>query len=94
MKGVVILQLPVKDDRAFRSYDFITEHFGKVDMEGYKEVWQGLLPDEFTLEDIFEMCNCRHPRGYEGHSMSVSDIVIINGKRWFCNDIGWKEMDK
>ena len=74
--------------------DFITEHFGKVDMEGYKEVWQGLLPDEFTLEDIFEMCNCRHPRGYEGHSMSVSDIVIINGKRWFCNDIGWKEMDK
>ena len=93
MKEIIIMQLPVEDDRAFRNYDSVMSVHGKVTTDGYKEVWRGFLPEGFTPDDVFEMCNCRHPKGYAGHSMSVSDVVIMDGKHYFCDWIGWKEME-
>lgn len=48
------------------------------------------------LEELFRIFNIDHPADFKGHSLSVSDIVIlnINGKTssWYCNDMGWTEI--
>lgn len=96
MKCVRVLQLrkDAKDWRykAFTAYEVMMKVFGKIEMDDYEEVYSGVMRDNVTLEDVFEMGNWRHPEGWKGHSMSVSDIVEIDGKKWYCNDVGWKEL--
>lgn len=51
------------------------------------------INEEDILEELFEMFNINHPEDFEGHSMSVGDIVIIERKNvWFCDSIGWKKI--
>ena len=48
------------------------------------------------LEELFRIFNIDHPADFKGHSLSVSDIVIldINDKTssWYCDDTGWTEI--
>lgn len=50
------------------------------------------------LEFIFRQCN--HVDGSEWiqnkelRSLSVGDMVVLNGQVWVCCDVGWKEMEK
>lgn len=93
---VRILQLPITDDRAFRSFDETVKGKG-FDCTEYTEVWNTLLPDEMTLENIFQLLNeYEKPENYHGHSLSVSDLVEItkNGttETYFCNPIGWQKV--
>lgn len=93
---VRILQLPVEDDRAFRSFDEAVKGEG-FDRKAYTEVWRTLLPDEMTLENIFQLLNeYDKPEGFHGHSLSVSDLVEItkDGKTetFYCQPIGWQKV--
>jgi YodL-like len=45
------------------------------------------------LEVLFETYNIRHPVGYEGRSMSVSDVIIIGETAWSCDCQGWRAVD-
>ena len=67
---------------AYRSLDSIDY----VHPEYYKKTYEGEIEtdktDEFEiLEEIFTLLNVNHPEDYKGHSLSVSDIVNLNGKR-------------
>ena len=44
-------------------------------------------------EELFHVFNTEHPVGYTGRSMSVSDIVVVNGKAYFCDTIGFKPVE-
>ncbi|MCD8337408.1 MAG: YodL domain-containing protein [Lachnospiraceae bacterium] len=48
------------------------------------------------LEDIYVRFNADLPEDYEGHSLSVSDVVLVNqnGKAsaWYVDSIGFKEL--
>lgn len=92
---VRIFQLPITDDRAFRSFDETVKGQG-FDRKAYTEVWNTLLPVEMTLENIFQMLNEYKPEGFHGHSLSVSDLVEItkNGKTetYFCEPFGWQKV--
>ena len=76
------------------------ELMGKLpDRADYEKVYSGRLDDiEYNdkLEGIFVKFNMNRPDDFEGHSLSVSDIVVIedeNGKKaHYVDDIGFKDI--
>ena len=65
----------------------------------YKEVYSGdVVPDEYgpthTLEDLFQTFNINHPADFKGHSLSVSDVVELDGRYWYCDSVGWLDITK
>lgn len=70
---------PEKDDKnlMFMSYEFTVLH-GGINADSYELVFDGDLPAQ-TVEDVFRIFNLEHPNGYRGRSMSVSDIVWMEG---------------
>ena len=77
---------------AFLSWDSL-EHFGLTfDRSIYDEVFAGDVPCE-NLGEVFYMFNMEHPAGYRGHSLSVSDVVEMNSRFYFCDSFGWKEIN-
>ena len=76
----------------FRSYDCAMERAGQIDPAIYKTVFDGNV-DAQDLEDIFAVLNFDLPVGYNGHSLSVSDIVETeDGGCFYCDSIGFKEL--
>jgi hypothetical protein len=45
------------------------------------------------LERLFIMFNLNHPADFRGHSLSVSDVVAIEGKHYYCDSIGFVELN-
>lgn len=49
------------------------------------------------LESIYETFNCRRPKDFIGHSLSVSDVVAIKfgeaKKAYYCDSFGFKEIE-
>ena len=63
----------------------------------YHEVYQGKLEQEETLEDLYIRFNQdKLPEGYEGHSLSVSDIVVLDRdgeeQAWYVDRFGYTEV--
>ena len=76
----------------FMGYDFTMSH-GGIDPSDYKCVFDGNVECS-DLEEVFTLCNEDHPIGYNGHSLSVSDIVDVEGDGcYFCDRVGFKKLD-
>ena len=45
------------------------------------------------LEQLFYVFNVNPPAHFKGHSLSMSDIVEIGDKRYYCDIMGWKEIE-
>lgn len=84
-------------DFGFVGYDRVISHKGEgsVKLENYDLVYDCDVQSsyEVPLEDLYFIFNERRPEDFEGHSMSVSDVVWIDGTYWYCDDIGWKKLD-
>ena len=97
MKNLKVLQISksASDSRRkkFMRYDWVVDHYGKIDPTDYECVYESQIPDDMFYDDVFEMCNINHPLGYRGHSLSVSDIVVIDGKAKYCDSFGWKNVE-
>ena len=65
----------------------------KVNSEIYDKVFEGAVEVD-TLEGVYQMFNCDCPEDFQGHSLSVSDVVeIVNGENagfYFCDSIGFQ----
>lgn len=70
----------------------------------YSEFINEPVKDDYqALEKLFFIFNAgKKPIGYEGHSLSVGDIVVLKnnifdheekGRAYVCDIIGWKEID-
>ena len=44
------------------------------------------------LEHVFSIFNTKHPAGYCGRSLSVGDVVQLEGKHYLCASIGFTEI--
>ena len=88
----------------FMGYDFFSNFFEKTPFNmtnlGYQNVYTGKLENddvntniEICLHKIFEIFNIRHPEDYKGRSLSVSDIVFIDGNYYYCDSFGWTKLD-
>ena len=77
---------------AFRHYNWCKE---KINLDDYEVVYEGELyyPEmPNALEELFEIFNIRRPEDFKGRSMSVSDIVEVDGKNYYCDAAGWVEL--
>ena len=67
-----------------------------VDKENYTCVYTGRLNPGEGLEDLYYTFNMKRPEDFRGHSMSVSDIVVLHKdgktKAYFCDRIGFTEL--
>jgi hypothetical protein len=77
-----------------------TEAHGGVKPESYEAVYSGEISGTDIaeiLERLYYKFNMEHPEDFRGHSMSVSDIVILsddNGSTThFCDSFGFKQID-
>ena len=64
-----------------------------VDRQNYDLVYTAPLDGKTTLEDIYRTFNLDRPADFRGHSLSVSDVVVINrgGKEeaHYCDSFGF-----
>ena len=67
-----------------------------VDKDNYELVYSGKLEEGTSLEDLYTKFNIDHPEDFRGHSMSVSDVVVIkdaDGERaHFVDSVGFTEV--
>lgn len=71
------------------------EKFGlreKLNLSLYDVVYQGTLEDDLELEDIYTAFQDRHHDGFKGHSLSISDIIEMEGKLYYCDRYDFKEI--
>lgn len=61
------------------------------DPSTYDEVFDAEI-DEMDLEGIYSKFNTVHHPLFRGHSLSVSDVVVMNGKANICQSFGFKEV--
>ena len=82
----------INHDRDVHNMKFMSLKDGEsVDASTYDEVFDAEI-DETNLEDIYRRFNTeRHPL-HRGHSLSVSDVVVMNGKGHICQSFGFKEI--
>lgn len=68
-----------------------TMGWSEVDGSIYNLVYDGDF-DVCDAEAIYTSFNTEPHEGFKGHSLSVSDVVEMNGKFLFCDTIGFKEI--
>ena len=82
----------MKDEKLFVSWDDLNK-YSKFDISQYKKVYEGEVTEMtdlfYMLESIFEKFNHRHPSDFYGHSLSVSDVVNVDGINYYCDIYGW-----
>lgn len=72
----------VREDSAAREYqfmplDYVQEKGFHLDYEDFNLVYSGHLYPGDTLDGIYEKFNIDHPEDFTGHSLSVSDVVVL-----------------
>lgn len=64
-------------------------------LKDYEVVYSGEVPDdeiEKVLEDFFTLFNVYHPQDFTGRSMSISDIVELDGEYYYTESFGFKKI--
>lgn len=87
---------PIKCDYAWMSWKIAKIDINLMDYDCvYTDSIDGEDPDA-VLENLYEMFNINHPLDFNGHSLSMSDIVVLfddNGCKWYyCDSFGWKDI--
>ena len=85
---------PEGRDFRYRPYEELQAAGLAVDRKNYALVYTAPLDGKTTLEDIYRTFNADdRPAGFRGHSLSVSDVVVVNrgGKEeaHYCDSIGF-----
>lgn len=82
----------LKDDPSlhsirFANTKFMNTHNIPIDAGNYDKVYSGTVDNESAagkkstdevLESLYEKFNMRHPADFRGHSLSVSDVVVLH----------------
>lgn len=78
LKNCRVWQLKPETDvmMKFIGYDELLEQFGEPDPSRYRAVYDGEVETN-DMEQLFAKFNLDHPPGYEGHSLSISDVVEL-----------------
>ena len=83
-------------DYRFEPYDRLQAAGLSVDKANYTEVYAAPLAAGTTLEDIYRTFNVDHPADFKGHSLSVSDVVVLhqNGQdtAHYCDSVGFQQV--
>ena len=82
-------------DLRFEPYDRLTAAGHAVDPANYDLIYSAPLASGTSLEAIFTRFNIDHPKDFKGHSLSVSDVVVLhqNGQdtAHYVDSIGYRQ---
>ena len=94
MKSFAIYQLPASNNATFMDYEFVTENNIMPKLEDYKMIYRGEVSKDATLDDLFRIFNVGiRPADYKGRSLSVSDVVLMDGQFSYCDSYGWQPVN-
>ena len=83
-------------DFRFEPYDRLQATGNVVDKANYELVYSAPLTPGTSLEDIYTRFNIDHPKDFKGHSLSVSDVVVLhqNGRdtAHYVDSFGYKDV--
>ena len=83
-------------DFRFEPYDRLQAAGNVVDKTNYELVYSAELTPGTSLEDIYTRFNIDHPKDFKGHSLSVSDVVVLhqNGQdtAHYVDSFGYKDV--
>ncbi|MCR5123446.1 MAG: hypothetical protein K6B74_13620, partial [Ruminococcus sp.] len=51
------------------------------------------IPDSRLKEEIFRVFNIDRPADFKGHSLSVSDVVTLDGAAYYVDVYGFKRIE-
>jgi len=62
----------------------------------YDAVYKGVLEPGMTLDSLYTKFNVERPEDFKGHSLSVSDVIVINDEHsktaWFVDSFGFTQL--
>ena len=83
-------------DIRFMAMDYLEMKGIPVSRENYELVYTGELAEGMSLEDIFTKFNIDHPADFTGHSLSVSDVVVLHqdgeNTSHYVDSVGYREV--
>ena len=83
-------------DLRFEPYDRLQATGHAVDRANYELIYTAPLAPDTSLEDIYTRFNLDHPADFKGHSLSVSDIVVLHrdgrDAAHYVDSIGYREV--
>ena len=83
-------------DYRFEPLERLRELGLSVQKDNYDLVYSALLADGETLEDLFVRFNVERPEDFTGHSLSVSDVIVLrHGEQQsahYCDSFGFTEV--
>ena len=83
-------------DLRFEPYDRLRAAGNTVHRGNYTLVYTAPLTPGTSLEDIYTRFNIDHPKDFKGHSLSVSDVVVLhqNGQdtAHYVDSFGYKDV--
>ena len=101
----LVMQLQQDADPALRfaAMRYLNKQNVAPSIENYEILYRGNLPEgkrsvpqAELLEQLYQKFNCARPLDYHGHSLSVSDVIMLNqdGKisAHYVDSIGFKEL--
>lgn len=79
----------------FIGYDELVRDFGEPEPGNYRLAYDGQVETN-DLEELYAKFNTEHPPGYEGHSISMSDVVELydetGGSFHYVDRFGFKKI--
>ena len=83
-------------DLRFEPYDRLQATGNVVDKANYELVYSAELTPGTSLEDIYTRFNIDHPKDFKGHSLSVSDVVVLHqdgqDTAHYVDSLGYKDV--
>jgi len=83
-------------DLRFEPYDRLQATGHAIDRANYELIYTAPLTPDTSLEDIYTRFNIDHPADFKGHSLSVSDIVVLHrdgrDAAHYVDSIGYREV--
>lgn len=80
----------------FMSLEQLKELGLEVNRDNYEKVYSGELQENENLDTLYERFNIHHPADFKGHSMSVSDVVVLTTggevKAYYCDSFAFTEI--
>ena len=76
--------------------DYVEKKGITVTRADYDLIYAAPLTEKDTLDGIYERFNIQRPADFTGHSLSVSDVVVLNDgstvKAYYVDSIGFAEL--
>ena len=85
------------DGIRFEAYEYLQKNGLTCDACNYDLIYSGHMRPHETLENLFYKFNMEHPEDFRGHSLSVSDVIVVRerGKNtaYYVDRVGFKELE-